>query len=74
VATGDFDEDGIVEMITVGCTYFSNLCDPDMRIWSVQGSSSSISVVSVAVALIILVAISIVILMIVKKKRRIQNL
>jgi hypothetical protein len=42
VATGDLDKDGTVEIVTVGCMYASNLCDPDMRIWSItKGFSSS---------------------------------
>lgn len=36
VATGDVDNDGVVEIVTVGCMYISQLCDPDLRIWSVQ--------------------------------------
>jgi len=36
VATGDVDNDGTVEIVTVGCMYISQLCDPDLRIWSVQ--------------------------------------
>lgn len=35
VATGDIDNDGTVEIVTVGCMYISNLCDPDLRIWSI---------------------------------------
>jgi hypothetical protein len=35
VATGDVDKDGTVEIVTVGCMYVSNMCDPDMRIWSI---------------------------------------
>ncbi|MCK4885237.1 VCBS repeat-containing protein, partial [Candidatus Bathyarchaeota archaeon] len=34
VATGDVDDDGTVEILTVGCMYISTLCDPDLRIWS----------------------------------------
>ncbi len=34
VGNGDVDNDGVVEMITVGCTALKGLCDPDMRIWS----------------------------------------
>ncbi len=34
VASGDVDKDGTVEIITVGCMYVTNMCDPDMRIWS----------------------------------------
>jgi hypothetical protein len=39
VATGDIDNDGTVEIVTVGCMYISQLCDPDLRIWSVQTTS-----------------------------------
>ncbi|MGF3522706.1 MAG: FG-GAP repeat domain-containing protein [Candidatus Bathyarchaeia archaeon] len=42
VASGDVDKDGVVEIITVGCMYVSNLCDPDMRIWSINQQSSPI--------------------------------
>jgi hypothetical protein len=35
VATGDIDEDGVIEIVTVGCTYLGTMCDPDMRIWSI---------------------------------------
>ncbi len=35
VATADLLNDGVKEIISVGCSYLSNLCDPDMRIWSV---------------------------------------
>lgn len=35
VATGEIDNDGVTEIVTVGCTFTSKLCDPDMRIWSV---------------------------------------
>ena len=39
VATGDVDNDGITEIVTVGCMYVGNLCDPDLRIWSVAVES-----------------------------------
>jgi len=42
VASGDIDKDGTVEIITVGCMYMSNLCDPDMRIWSINQQSSPV--------------------------------
>jgi len=35
VASGDIDKDGTVEIITVGCMYVTDMCDPDMRIWSI---------------------------------------
>jgi hypothetical protein len=40
VATNDLDNDGRVEIVTVGCMYVSQLCDPDLRIWSLQAASS----------------------------------
>ncbi len=35
VATADLNNDGFEEIISVGCSYISSLCDPDMRIWSI---------------------------------------
>lgn len=35
VGTGDLDSDSAVEIVTVGCMGVNNLCDPDMRIWSI---------------------------------------
>ena len=40
VGNGDLDSDGVVEMITVGCTALRDLCDPDMRIWSLPQKTS----------------------------------
>jgi hypothetical protein len=40
VGTGDVDNDGIVEIVTVGCMYTGNLCDPDLRIWSLSTASA----------------------------------
>jgi hypothetical protein len=39
VGTGDVDNDGIVEIVTVGCMETGNLCDPDLRIWSLPVAS-----------------------------------
>lgn len=41
VANGDVDKDGVVEIITVGCTALNDLCDPDMRIWSLPSVSAT---------------------------------
>ena len=30
VGAGDVDSDGTVEIVTVGCMYVSQLCDPDL--------------------------------------------
>jgi hypothetical protein len=59
VGTSDVDDDGTVEIVTVGCMYVSNMCDPDMRIWSITKSLptelimaavASVAVVTVATA------------------------
>ncbi len=34
VGAGDLNNDGTVEIVTVGCMGMNNLCDPDMRLWS----------------------------------------
>jgi hypothetical protein len=39
VGTGDVDNDGFVEIVTVGCMETGNLCDPDLRIWSLPAAS-----------------------------------
>jgi hypothetical protein len=59
VGSGDVDEDGVLEIVTVGCTALGSLCDPDMRIWSISGvGSNPISfVLGFAAALIIIAVI-----------------
>lgn len=41
VGTGDLDNDRINEIVTVGCMETGNLCDPDLRIWSLPVVPSS---------------------------------
>jgi hypothetical protein len=43
VGSGDLDNDGVVEMVTVGCMQTIDLldCDPDMRLWSLSSTSSA---------------------------------
>jgi len=41
VAAGDVDGDAAVEIVTVGCMGIGTLCDPDMRIWSIQSAAVS---------------------------------
>ena len=61
VASGDVDKDGVTEIVTVGCTFLGDLCDPDMRIWSIPNETASppyallgavgiVAVITVAVA------------------------
>ena len=56
VASADFDNDGTMEIVTVGCMHIGNLCDPDMRIWSIAAPLSIelilVPVVSAAVIVV----------------------
>lgn len=52
VGTGDLNEDGTVEIITVGCMYVSQLCDPDLRIWSLQTATNSESLLNILIELL----------------------
>jgi hypothetical protein len=49
VGTGDIDKDGTVEIVTVGCMGESNLCDPDLRIWSIDIQQDAFSFIQLAV-------------------------
>lgn len=41
VGTADLNNAGTTEIVTVGCMEIGNLCDPDLRIWSLPVASSS---------------------------------
>ncbi len=71
VGNGDIDKDGVLEIITVGCTARGSLCDPDMRVWSipnVTAAPTSSPYLLVVGIFIIIVAISIPILVWRKRK------
>jgi hypothetical protein len=71
VATGDVDKDGTIEIVTVGCSSLSNMCDPDMRIWSIAEESSPYSSYALLATLgILVVAIAIVIAFLLMRKKR----
>ena len=55
VGTGDVDKDGVLEIITVGCTALDSLCDPDMRIWSIPNVSTTPNYLPYALAAGVLV-------------------
>ncbi|MCW4008279.1 MAG: VCBS repeat-containing protein [Candidatus Bathyarchaeota archaeon] len=55
VGTADLDNDGRMEIVTVGCMGMNNLCDPDMRIWSLTSATPIefiIAFVAVAVTMV----------------------
>ena len=69
LASSDIDNDGTVEIITVGCMGVSGLCDPDLRIWSIVPPENSLVAIQnliVAVA-VILIAIGIVVFLVKRK-------
>ncbi len=71
VATGDIDIDGTTEIVTVGCTYFSTLCDPDMRIWSLSTSSKSENLPSIYMTTIVVAtALAVVGIILVLRRRK----
>jgi hypothetical protein len=59
VGTADLDNDGNTEIVTVGCMETGNLCDPDLRIWSLPVVSSQsfpylqLTVAGVVIAMIV---------------------
>lgn len=64
VGVGDIDGNDVPELITVGCMEVGNLCDPDLRVWSIiagkentesQLSSCIVFVVAIIPAIMILV-------------------
>ena len=73
VANGDVDNDGVVEIITVGCTALGGLCDPDMRIWSLPSTNAFPSYLPYAVAAILLATGFSIIYLLISKKRILPN-
>ena len=43
VGASDLTHNGNVQIVTVGCMYEGNLCDPDLRIWSLPTESNFLS-------------------------------
>ena len=61
VGTGDVDNDGFVEIVTVGCMQTGALCDPDLRIWSLSTTANppaSFSYLAAAVVGVVATAIA----------------
>jgi hypothetical protein len=69
VAAGDVDGDGVTEIVTVGCMTISNLCDPDLRIWSIRNAPSFPAVYVVAAVIIASTAFAVTFLLV---KRRLR--
>jgi hypothetical protein len=75
VGTGDVDNDGIVEIVTVGCMETGELCDPDLRIWSLSTATAPPApfpyfLVAVAGAAAAAIVVPTAAFMLMKKRRR----
>ena len=70
VATGDVDKDGVIEIVTVGCTYLGTLCDPDMRIWSIAKDLSPFPYALLAAGGIVAAIGLAIVFLLVRKKRQ----
>lgn len=70
VGAGDVDSDGTVEIVTVGCMYVSQLCDPDLRIWSLQVMSDDSMLFLYIVIAGVVLAIVVSLLFFLDRKRR----
>jgi hypothetical protein len=57
VGTADLDNDGTVEIVTVGCMSLNRLCDPDMRIWSIA-SPLPIDLIIAAITSVVVIALA----------------
>ena len=69
VGNGDIDKDGVLEIITVGCTALGSLCDPDMRIWSISNVDAITNDwLYAVVAGILIVAILLALVIVLRKK------
>jgi len=72
VGTGDLDNDGVVEMVTVGCMYTGNMCDPDLRVWSLPASSASFPYMPAVIVgtAAVAIAVPMVVFLFMRKKRQ----
>jgi hypothetical protein len=70
VGSGDADNDGVVEMITIGCSALGNLCDPDMRIWSLPQTEAFPTYIVYVVAVVLIASGTSVFVLMVYKRRK----
>ena len=77
VGAGDVDNDGVVEIMTVGCTQIGNLldCDPDLRIWSFpfesQEAFPDLDVITFSIAIVI-IGVLVAMFLLIRRKLRIS--
>ena len=75
LVTGDIDEDETVEIVTVGCMGASGLCDPDLRIWSIESSENPVDPIqSLFLVIIVLLGVIGIVAYLIKGKYPTNNL
>jgi len=70
VATSDVDNDGAIEIVTVGCMSVGYMCDPDMRIWSIPQEQTSFPYALLAMVATGVVIAVVSVFLIVRKNRK----
>ena len=74
VANGDIDNDGVTEIITVGCTALNDQCDPDMRIWSLPINENAVlSDLTYFVLAFLLIAVALLVIYLFVRKMKLRT-
>jgi hypothetical protein len=73
VGTADLENDGTVEIITEGCMSYQRLCDPDLRIWSVQSEIDNSAINLIAVVGIALAVSGVIASFILIRRRKVNS-
>ena len=70
VGTADLENDGTVEIVTVGCMSINKLCDPDMRIWSIGNAAvNPLFLPSIVAGIVAAALLSVAIFFVLKKRK-----
>lgn len=70
VGTDDLDNDETMEIVTIGCMSYNQLCDPDMRIWSIKNDAFNPLLLAYVVAgIVAAVLLSVAVFFVLKKRK-----
>jgi hypothetical protein len=73
IGTDDVDNDGVVEIVTVGCMEtITHDCDPDLRIWSIATESAVLPYYLLATLGIVAIAIIVIAFLLIRKRRKLS--
>lgn len=70
VGTADLENDGTIEIVTEGCMSYERLCDPDLRVWSVNAAVDNSSYIIIAAVGVTLAVVALTVGLLMLKKRR----